>query len=88
MDEADELLNMGFADDVEKLLQSVDRSDSAKTIQTLLSSATRPSWVQQVVRKYLRTPHERIDLAGVTTHRVANIDVRGSRATIVAELQR
>jgi hypothetical protein len=42
LDEADEMLNMGFVDDVEKILSS------ANNVQTLLFSATLPSWVKQV----------------------------------------
>ena len=72
MDEADEMLNMGFADDVEKILQSVDRSDPNKPIQTLLFSATIPSWVQQVARKYLRPTHERIDLIGEVAQKASS----------------
>ena len=72
MDEADEMLNMGFADDVEKILQSVDRSDVSKPIQTLLFSATLPSWVQQVARKYLRASHQRIDLIGEVAQKASN----------------
>ena len=63
LDEADEMLNMGFADDVEKILQSVDRS-LTHPIQTLLFSATIPSWVQNVAKKYLKPDHKRVDLVG------------------------
>ena len=72
LDEADEMLNMGFADDVEKILQSVDRSPSHPPVQTLLFSATIPSWVQTVAKKYLRKEAERVDLVG-------DVEQKGSR---------
>lgn len=45
LDEADEMLNMGFVDDVETILKAVDE---ASQCQTLLFSATLPSWVKEV----------------------------------------
>lgn len=43
LDECDEMLNMGFVDDVEKILNAgVD----AASVQTLLFSATLPHWVR------------------------------------------
>ena len=73
LDEADEMLNMGFADDVEKILQSVDRSPT-HPIQTLLFSATIPSWVQNVAKKYLKPDHKRVDLVGEVAQK-ASADV-------------
>ncbi|KAG6410855.1 hypothetical protein SASPL_128926 [Salvia splendens] len=52
LDEADEMLRMGFVDDVELIRGKVE--DSSK-VQTLLFSATLPSWVKQT-RKLLRKP--------------------------------
>ncbi len=51
LDEADEMLSMGFIDDVEKILAAapVDR-------QTALFSATMPLSIRQLVSKYLRSP--------------------------------
>lgn len=51
LDEADEMLNMGFADDVETILNGVG-SDNPHTTQCLLFSATTPSWVKDIGRKY------------------------------------
>lgn len=45
LDEADEMLRMGFVDDVELILGKVE---DPKKVQTLLFSATLPSWVQNV----------------------------------------
>ena len=45
MDEADEMLDMGFKDDVEFILGAVP---DASKVQTLLFSATLPGWVEKV----------------------------------------
>lgn len=51
LDEADEMLSMGFIDDVEKILESapVER-------QTALFSATMPPSIRQLVSRFLRSP--------------------------------
>lgn len=51
LDEADEMLSMGFIEDVEKILKSapVER-------QTALFSATMPLSIRQLVKKFLRDP--------------------------------
>lgn len=83
MDEADEMLNMGFADDVELILSSVPRGGAEGTaaapaptqaLQTLLFSATLPPWVENVARKYLRPDKKHIDLVG-NTQQHANSDI-------------
>lgn len=51
LDEADEMLNMGFAEDVETILDGVGSRNDEKT-QCLLFSATTPSWVKNIGRKY------------------------------------
>ncbi len=51
LDEADEMLDMGFIEDVEFILQNVP-SDR----QTLLFSATVPEAIVRLARKYLRNP--------------------------------
>ncbi|TFH75367.1 DEAD/DEAH box helicase [Gammaproteobacteria bacterium LSUCC0112] len=53
LDEADEMLRMGFIDDVELILQqtSADR-------QVALFSATMPTQIRHVAEKYLRNPIE------------------------------
>lgn len=61
LDECDEMLNMGFVDDVEAILTA--DVDAAK-VQTLLFSATLPKWVQEVKRKFLKPDHKTVDLVG------------------------
>jgi len=56
LDEADEMLDMGFAEDIEAILQ-VTPEDR----QTLLFSATMPARINGMVRRHLREP-ARIEL--------------------------
>ncbi len=51
LDEADEMLDRGFARDVERILGTTPPSR-----QTALFSATTPDWVHNVSKKYLRDP--------------------------------
>jgi hypothetical protein len=51
LDEADEMLNMGFADDVETILDGLGK-DNDKKPQCLLFSATTPPWVKNIGKKY------------------------------------
>ena len=51
LDEADEMLNMGFADDVETILDGIGSKNSEKT-QCLLFSATTPDWVKKIGDRY------------------------------------
>ncbi|MGB2694921.1 MAG: DEAD/DEAH box helicase [Dehalococcoidia bacterium] len=51
LDEADEMLDRGFAPDVERIL-----SATPKERQTALFSATTPDWVHRLSAKYLREP--------------------------------
>ena len=51
MDEADEMLKMGFQEDLEKLLK-----DTPSTRQTALFSATIPPFIKKVAEKYLKNP--------------------------------
>ena len=51
LDEADEMLNMGFAEDVEVILKGVGSANEQKT-QCLLFSATTPPWVKDIGRQY------------------------------------
>lgn len=51
LDEADEMLDMGFADDLEGIL-----SAAPKKRQTVLFSATMPSRISKIARTYLSEP--------------------------------
>ena len=51
LDEADEMLDMGFADDLEQILAAAPDER-----QTVLFSATMPSRIAKIARKYLSDP--------------------------------
>ncbi|MYM36021.1 DEAD/DEAH box helicase [Duganella sp. FT94W] len=53
LDEADEMLRMGFIDDVERILQETPESR-----QTALFSATMPSAIRRIANTYLNNPKE------------------------------
>jgi ATP-dependent RNA helicase DeaD len=51
LDEADEMLDIGFADDMEYILRHTPR-----TRQTALFSATVPGFIRRLINRYLREP--------------------------------
>lgn len=53
LDEADEMLSMGFKDDLETIL-----SGTPETKQTLLFSATMSKEVEKISKNYLENPHK------------------------------
>ncbi|MEV7398575.1 DEAD/DEAH box helicase [Aeromicrobium sp. NPDC092404] len=55
LDEADEMLNMGFAEDVERIL-----ADTPEYKQVALFSATMPRQIRSLAKKYL---HDPVDIA-------------------------
>ena len=58
LDEADEMLDMGFAEDIDAILSS-----TPETRQTALFSATMPPRLRSIAEKHLRDP-QRINIAG------------------------
>src|SRR5687768_13222971 len=53
LDEADEMLNMGFQDDIEFILKNTPNREA-----TWLFSATMPPEIRRVSKKYMKTPLE------------------------------
>jgi len=53
LDEADEMLNMGFKEDIEFILQNTPKRES-----TWLFSATMPAEIRRVSKRYMKTPVE------------------------------
>ncbi len=67
LDEADEMLNMGFQEDIEFILKNTPKRDS-----TWLFSATMPPEIRNVSKRYMQQPKE-ITVGKVNTANV-NID--------------
>ena len=67
LDEADEMLNMGFKDDIEFILKNTPNRQS-----TWLFSATMPAEIRQVSKRYMKQPFE-ITIGKVNAG-AANID--------------
>ena len=69
LDEADEMLKMGFQEDVERILE-----DTPKTKQVALFSATMPAAIRKISKQYLNNPIEITVKSKTTT--AANISQR------------
>jgi len=73
IDEADEMLNMGFIDEVEAIIKELPSNRV-----TMVFSATLPKDVETLCHKYMKGPfHIEIEAAGITTdtidHRLINV---------------
>ncbi|GLG00631.1 RNA helicase [Alicyclobacillus hesperidum subsp. aegles] len=69
LDEADEMLDMGFIDDIEAILR-----ETPEERQTLLFSATFPSEVKRLSGRYMRDPrHVTVNRGEVTVPRIDQI---------------
>ncbi|XP_055823791.1 DEAD-box ATP-dependent RNA helicase 53, mitochondrial-like [Solanum dulcamara] len=66
LDEADQMLNVGFAEDVETILGNVQQKH-----QTLMFSATMPGWILKITNKFLKNPVH-IDLVGDSDQKLAD----------------
>lgn len=63
LDEADEMLRMGFIDDVETIMAEIPAKH-----QTALFSATMPEPIRRITRRFMQEPHEvRIQSSSVNT---------------------
>ncbi|XP_078163851.1 DEAD-box ATP-dependent RNA helicase 53, mitochondrial-like [Carex rostrata] len=65
LDEADQMLNVGFAEDVEVIMERLPQKR-----QFLMFSATMPQWIQKMTRKYLQNPVV-VDLVGDSDQKLA-----------------
>ena len=68
LDEADEMLNMGFIDDLEEIVKSL-KSDR----QTLLFSATMPAQIKNLAKRYMKedTKHVAIKKTSLTVSKIS-----------------
>jgi ATP-dependent RNA helicase DDX21 len=61
LDEADEMLNVGFGPAIEQMLSTAPQPDKR---QMLLCSATLPAWMKQVSAKYQKPVKKTVNLVG------------------------
>jgi ATP-dependent RNA helicase DDX21 len=66
LDETDQMLNIGFQEDIEKILKKIkeefeENKKSIDKIQFLLFSATIPKWVDKIASKFMKDNVVRID---------------------------
>uniref|UniRef100_A0A1J3JR15 RNA helicase n=1 Tax=Noccaea caerulescens TaxID=107243 RepID=A0A1J3JR15_NOCCA len=66
LDEADQMLQVGFAEDVEVILERLPEKR-----QSMMFSATMPSWIRSLTKKYLNDPLT-IDLVGDSDQKLAD----------------
>ncbi|KAF2305547.1 hypothetical protein P3X46_004749 [Hevea brasiliensis] len=66
LDEADQMLGVGFVDDIETIFQRLPQNR-----QSMLFSATMPSWIKNLIRNYLKDPLT-IDLVGDSSTKLAD----------------
>ncbi|KAL3876853.1 hypothetical protein ACJMK2_034638 [Sinanodonta woodiana] len=64
LDEVDTMLDMGFADLVDKIINAAYQRAEGKKPQTMLYSATMPPWVYKTAKKYLGEDVKKINLIG------------------------
>ncbi|HEY5015399.1 MAG TPA: DEAD/DEAH box helicase [Streptosporangiaceae bacterium] len=88
LDEADEMLDMGFADDIEEIL-----GGTPETRQTALFSATMPPRINGMVRRHLRNParvelgrQESASAEGLLVRQTAYVVPRGHKAAALGRV--
>jgi len=92
LDEADQMLDIGFADDVEEILGYMSEVEAANR-QVVLFSATIPDWVQSIAERYMRGSPVVIDLtqddlnksSGTITHQCLKCQYQ-QRAKVLGDM--
>ncbi|MFH0070844.1 DEAD/DEAH box helicase, partial [Peribacillus sp. NPDC056705] len=83
IDEADEMLNMGFIEQVQTIIQALPRDRV-----TMLFSATFPEDVAKLAHKYMNRPEQiEIQASGLTTATIEHAQVQVREADKLAVLQ-
>jgi len=62
LDEADQMLKLGFKEDIDAIMRKIRSECDLKQLQMCLFSATIPTWVKQVAKTYM-TKYRIVDLA-------------------------
>lgn len=62
LDEADKMLQMGFKEDIDQILDTI-KKQAKETPSFLLFSATVPKWIKDLASQYLKPNWKMIDLA-------------------------
>lgn len=84
LDEADEMLDAGFAPDVERILGLTYQP------QTVLASATMPEWVSRMVARHMQTParvHVELDGESSLEHGILRVE-RAHKLSTLSRLLR
>lgn len=69
LDEADEMLNMGFIEDIEKILGGIPEEH-----QTMLFSATMPKEILNIAKNYMRKPvHVSVDAGEMVVAKIKQV---------------
>ena len=61
LDEADQMLKMGFKEEVDKILKFI-KAKTSNSVQTLLFSATLPGWIMGLSKNYLAKDHKVVSM--------------------------
>ena len=62
LDEADQMLKLGFKEDIDRILAKVKKEADTKNLQMCLFSATIPHWVKSLARQYMKKNLRIVDL--------------------------
>jgi superfamily II DNA/RNA helicase len=85
LDEADEMLDQGFAPDVERIIGLLSAPGATLRRQTVLASATMPDWVQAMITRHLDAP-SRVHVVGEQEPRLEHALLRVERPEKVQTL--
>ena len=85
LDEADEMLDQGFAPDVERIIALTPGPGATPRRQTVLASATMPAWVEVMITRHLDAPAH-IRVAGDQEPLLEHVLLRVERAEKVDTL--